>query len=184
VTFALGNGPVKRIFGAWVGGLNGAGTLWIFLIMLLMNVDILMRFLFSAPIDGVTELVELSIAGIVFLQLGDAVRAGRLTRSDGLYNKILASRPRLGHVLGAFYALCGAAFFVAILFGAVPTLIEAYDRNYYAGNEGIFTIPIWPIRLILCISCITVVGVFLMFVGQHLSLLCTAAVTKTKGTTL
>ena len=53
-------------------------TCCLFLIMLLMNADILMRFLFSAPIDGVTEIVELSIAGIVFLQLSDAGRAGPL----------------------------------------------------------------------------------------------------------
>ena len=170
-TLSKGEGPnktlVTRIFDAWVGGLNGVGTLWIFLIMLLMNVDILMRFLFSAPIDGVTEIVEISIAGIVFLQLSDAVRAGRLTRSDGLYNKVVANRPKLGHVLSAFYDLCGAAFFIAILFGAVPTLIEAYERNYYAGNEGIFTIPLWPIRLILCIGCVTVVDVFLISVWRH-----------------
>lgn len=181
VTATSGKGATARVFAAWVGGLNAVGTFWIFLIMLLMNVDILMRFLFSAPIDGVTEIVELSIAGIVFLQLGDAVRAGRLTRSDGLYNKIVASRPTLGHVLGAFYALSGAAFFIAILFGAVPTLIEAYERNYYAGNEGIFTIPIWPIRLILCVSCITVVGVFLVFVCRHLAALRDEAFGKAKG---
>ncbi|MBT5560663.1 MAG: TRAP transporter small permease [Proteobacteria bacterium] len=182
MTSGSNKGVLTQGFAAWVSGLNGVGTLWIFLIMLLMNVDILMRFLFSAPIDGVTEIVELSIAGIVFLQLGDAVRAGRLTRSDGLYNKIVASRPRLGHILGSFYALCGAVFFIAILFGAVPTLIEAYERNYYAGNEGIFTFPIWPIRLILCVSCVTVVGVFLMGVCRYLSALRAGEQINVKGT--
>jgi TRAP-type C4-dicarboxylate transport system permease small subunit len=183
-TLSKGEGPnktlVARLFGAWVGGLNGMGTLWIFLIMLLMNADILMRFLFSAPIDGVTEIVEISIAGIVFLQLSDAVRAGRLTRSDGLYNKVVANRPKLGHILSAFYDLCGAAFFIAILFGAIPTLIEAYQRGYYAGNEGIFTIALWPIRLILCVGCITAVGVFLTSVWRHAIALINA-LTKSEG---
>lgn len=160
--------PDRLGFSAWVSGLNAIGTLWIFLIMLLINIDILLRFLLDTPIDGVTEIVEISIAGIVFLQLGDAVRAGRLTRSDGLYNKLVAANPRLGHIFGIFFDLCGAAFFIAILFGAVPTLIESYQHDFYAGSEGIFTVPIWPIRLILCISCVTVVGVFIGFIWRHI----------------
>ena len=160
-----------NLFERWVFSLNGIGTLWIFLIMLLINADVLLRFLFNAPIDGVTEIVEVSIAGIVFLQLADAVRAGRLTRSDGLFKKIVEHRPKLGHIMGIFFDLCGIAFFVAILFGAVPTLIESYERDYFAGSEGIFTVPIWPIRLILCISCVTVVGVFIKFIANHFAAL-------------
>lgn len=155
------------IFERWVFGLNGLGTLWIFLIMLLINADVLLRSLFNSPIDGVTEIVEISIAGIVFLQLADAVNAGRLTRSDALFNKVLKLRPRLGHIMGIFFDACGAAFFIAILFGAVPTLIESYERDYFAGIDGIFTVPIWPIRFILCVSCVTVVGVFIKFIFRH-----------------
>ena len=166
--------PIKQdqgFFDRWLFGLNGIGTFWIFLIMLLINADVLMRFFFNAPIDGVTEIVEISIAGIVFLQLADAINAGRLTRSDGLFNRIVADRPRLGHVMGIFFDICGAAFFIAILFGAVPTLIESYHRDYFAGIEGIFTVPVWPIRLILCVSCVTVVGVFIRFLARHIAAL-------------
>lgn len=159
---------LAKAFNRWVFGLNGAGTIWIFLLMLLINADVIMRFLFNAPIDGVPEIVELSIVGIVFLQLGDAVKAGRLTRSDGLYNKLSSSYPRLGHGLGIFFELAGIAFFTAILAGAIPRLIEAYQRGYYAGNEGIFLIPVWPTRLILCIGCLTVILVFLSFIKQHI----------------
>ena len=64
--------------------------------MVIINVDVLSRYLFNAPIQGVAEIVELSIVGIVFLQISDAVRAGRLTRSDGLYMQILKRRPMVG----------------------------------------------------------------------------------------
>ena len=170
-------------FDRWVFGLNGIGTFWIFLIMLLINADVLLRFLFNSPIDGVTEIVEVSIAGIVFLQLADAIRAGRLTRSDGLFNKVCANRPKLGLMLSIFFDICGAAFFIAILFGAVPTFIEAYERNFFAGSEGIFTIPIWPIRLILCISCVTVVGVFMRRITHQIQSLKTrqSPSTQTSG---
>ncbi len=165
------NKGVAGLFKKWLAGLNGAGTIWIFALMLLINLDVLLRGIFNRPIDGVPEMVELSIAGIVFLQLGDAIRAGRLTRSDGLYNKIMASRPKLGHILGLIFDVAGAAFFIAILCGAVPMLIDAWTNNHYAGSEGIITIPVWPIRLILCISCVTVILVFLTFIKRHFGVL-------------
>ena len=164
-------GGIRGAFRKWVVGLNGAGTIWIFALMVLINTDVILRAVFNAPIDGVPEMVELSIAGIVFLQLSDAVRAGRLTRSDGLYNRITANRPRLGHILGLVFDLAGMAFFIAILFGAVPMLIEAWTKNHYAGSEGIITIPVWPIRLILVIACVTVIFVFLGFVRKHVEAL-------------
>ncbi len=104
--------PIARGFSSLVAGLNSVGTVWIFALMVIINVDVLSRFLFNAPIQGVTEIVELSIVGIVFLQISDAVRAGRLTRSDGLYRQILKRRPVLGYVMGIFFDLAGTIFFV------------------------------------------------------------------------
>ena len=159
---------VSRGFSTVVAGLNSVGTALIFALMVMINVDVFSRYLFNAPIDGVTELVELSIVAIVFLQLGDAVRAGRLTRSDGLYSRILERYPVVGLWMGILFDLAGVLFFVAILYGAVPRMIEAYEHGYYAGNKGIFTVPVWPIRMILVIGCITVVLVFLQFIWRHL----------------
>ena len=79
---------ISRGFSKFVAGLNSAGSVLILAIVVLINLDVFSRFLFNNPIDGVTELVELSIVAIVFLQLADAVRNGRLTRSDGLYNRL------------------------------------------------------------------------------------------------
>ena len=160
---------LSRVFSKLVAGLNSAGTVIIFVMMILINVDVISRFLFNAPIDGVTELVELSIVAIVFLQLGDAVRCGRLTRSDSLYSRLLERRPKIGHLLGLVFDLAGAFFFSAILFGALPLLRDAWERGYYAGNKGLVVIPIWPVRLILVIGCITVTLVFLGFVKKHIS---------------
>ena len=68
---------MKVIFARLVAGLNSVGTAWIFALMVLINVDVIARFVFNSPIQGVTELVELSIVGIVFLQISDAVFGGR-----------------------------------------------------------------------------------------------------------
>ncbi len=155
-------------FSRLVAGLNSVGTAWIFALMVLINIDVLARYLFNAPIQGVAEIVELSIVGIVFLQISDAVRAGRLTRSDGVYLQILKRRPKLGYSLGAIFDVAGAIFFVMILLGAVPRLIEAYERSYFAGNIGLFTVSVWPIRLILVVGCIVVAIQFLVLAWRNL----------------
>jgi TRAP-type mannitol/chloroaromatic compound transport system permease small subunit len=147
--------------------LNGVGTAWIFVLMLIVNTDVISRFVFNAPIQGVTEIVRLSIVGIVFLQISDAVRLGRLTRSDGLYQRFVARHPLAGSVAGLVFDLLGAVFFVILLIGSVPRLFEAWERGYFLGNEGLFTVPIWPIRLILVIGCTVVSIQFLILATRH-----------------
>lgn len=166
---------LAKTFSGLVAGLNSVGTAWIFALMVLINIDVLARFLFNAPIQGVAEVVELSIVGIVFLQISDAVRAGRLIRSDGVYRQILKRRPRLGYSLGAIFDVAGAIFFVTILLGAVPRLIEAYERSYFAGNVGLFTVSVWPIRLILVVGCIVVAIQFLVLAWRNLKALASAS---------
>ena len=159
---------ITRAFSKFVAGLSSVGGVLIFALIVMINLDVFSRFLFNAPIDGVTELVELSIVAIVFLQLGDAVRNGRLTRSDGLYRKIQAKSPRLGHILGALFDLGGIVFFATIIAGSIPRFIDAWERGYYSGNKGIFVVPVWPVRLIIVIGATTVVLVFAGLVWRHL----------------
>ncbi len=157
---------------AWenlVVGLNGVGTAWIFVLMLVVNTDVISRFIFNAPIQGVTEIVRLSIVGIVFLQISDAVRLGRLTRSDGLYQRFATRHPVAGNVAGLVFDVLGATFFGILLIGSVPRLFEAWERGYFLGNEGLFTVPIWPIRLILVIGCAVVSIQFLILAARHFS---------------
>lgn len=159
---------ISRAFTKLVNGLNSVGGALIFGLIVMINVDVFSRFLFNAPIDGVTELVELSIVAIVFLQLSCAVRNGRLTRSDGLYQKIQERNPRLGHILGALFDIGGILFFVTIIAGSVPRFFDAWERGYYAGNKGIFVVPVWPVRLIIVIGAVTVVFVFAGLAWKHL----------------
>ena len=160
-----------RGFASFVSGLNSVGTALILAIVLMINFDVFMRFVFDMPIAGVTELVELSIGAIVFLQLPDAIRAGRLTRSDGLFRKLQKKHPQIGHVLGAVFDLAGALVFAIIIMGSIPRFEDAWERGYYAGNKGIFVVPVWPVRLILVIGAATVVLVFLGMVYKNLAAL-------------
>ena len=85
--------------------------------MILVNADVFGRNLFLAPIDGVNEIIELSLVGIVFLQLGDATRRGRLTRSDGFLNLITKRQPQVGSFMAAIFDALGAFFMGLIVWG-------------------------------------------------------------------
>jgi TRAP-type C4-dicarboxylate transport system permease small subunit len=129
--------------------MNAAGSVWILLLILLVSADALGRSFFLHPIVGTTELVTLSIVGIVFLQLPDTIRGGRLTRSDSL----LAVLPqRVARRLEALFHLLGALFMGIGLWGSLPLLAEALERNHWIGNEGVFTAPVWPVKTLIVIG--------------------------------
>lgn len=142
-------------------GLNALGTLLIIGLMLLINTDIVGRTGFDAPVRGVTELVSLSIVGIVFLQLADTLRCGRFTRADMLLDRLKRERPVLAALLQCAYHLLGALLMGIILWAAWPSLLESIRMREYVGALGDFTAPVWPVRLMmlvgLCVTALTFV---------------------------
>jgi TRAP-type mannitol/chloroaromatic compound transport system permease small subunit len=135
-----------------LGAMNALGTVWIFLLMVLINSDILGRELFSAPVRGTTELLSLSIVGIVFLQLGHALMSGRMTRSDMVIENLLVLRPRAGRLVQGVFNLLGAVFLAVIFWGSIEPFNEAIEIGEYVGAAGDFTAPTWPIRLLILIG--------------------------------
>ena len=87
--------PLPGRFDRLAALLNALGTLWIVALMLLINTDVVGRDVFDAPVRGATELVSLSIVGIVFLQLADTLARGRMTRADVLLDRLKHTRPAL-----------------------------------------------------------------------------------------
>lgn len=140
------------MFSRLLGAMNALGTVWIFLLMVLINSDILGRELFNAPVRGTTELLALSIVGIVFLQLGHALMSGRMTRSDMVIENLLIVRPRFGRALQGIFNLLGVIFLVIIFWGSLALFEEALEIGEYVGAVGDFTAPTWPIRLLILIG--------------------------------
>jgi TRAP-type mannitol/chloroaromatic compound transport system permease small subunit len=135
-----------------VQALNALGTLWIVALMLLINTDVLGRNLLGAPVRGVTELVSLSIVGIVFLQLADTLHSGRITRADVLLQGLQRTRPVLAAVLHAAFHLVGAVLMATILWAAWPSLWESIQMREYVGAIGDFTAPVWPVRVLMLVG--------------------------------
>lgn len=137
---------------------NAVASGWIFILMILISVDIFLRFVFNAPLSGTTEIVEISIVTILYLQLAHTLKVGRVTRSDALYGRILAKWPPIGNILGILFHLAGVGLMLAIVLGGWPKWLQAYHGGHFVGNTGVFTFPEWPQRLVLVVGC-TMLGI-------------------------
>lgn len=131
---------------------SALGTIWIFAIMILIGCDVVGRQLFDAPVVGVTEIVSQSIVGIVFLQLADAQRRGRMIRSDVFLARILKSKPAVGFALLSFHNLAGAALMATLCWFSWPRLVDAWANDEYVGSLGNFTMAIWPFVAIVVVA--------------------------------
>lgn len=137
---------------------NAVASGWIFVLMLLVTLDIILRFVFNSPLSGVTEIVEISIVTILYLQLAHTLKVGRVTRSDALYGRILIKWPAVGNIMGILFHLAGVGLMFAIVIGGWPKWLQAFYGGHFVGNTGVFTFPEWPQRLALVVGC-TMMGV-------------------------
>ncbi|KAA0012615.1 TRAP transporter small permease [Billgrantia pellis] len=148
----LGGDRHNSLFGYLVDGLNAVGSLLIFLIMAMIVVDVLSRNVLNKPIAGVAELVAASIVMIVFLQLPSALRHGRMAQADIFLQGFTERHPHLGYGLQSLFHLAGAYVLMVVYQGTLPIFLHTWERNQFMGVEGVFTFPVWPIRLVV-IAC-------------------------------
>lgn len=165
-----GESPPRPLvwFELLLSGLNSIGTLWIFALMVVICLDVVGRTALNAPLPGVLELVRLSIVGIVFIQLGHTLRAGRITRSDNLILALQRRWPRAGYGLQAVFGLAGVVIFVVLFRASLPLFVDSWNSGEYAGIEGYVTYPVWPVRLIILIGSFCAGVQFLLFAWRDL----------------
>lgn len=131
---------------------NTAGTLVVLALVAVLIADVIARGAFTAPIRGVYEVVQFSMALIVFLQLPDVVRVNRLTRSDGFLAVLGDTRPKLAQFFVRLVDGVSAVFMVLIVIAMWPEFVEAWESNDYFGTPGIFTAPWWPVKGVIVLS--------------------------------
>ncbi|MFD1508530.1 TRAP transporter small permease subunit [Lacimonas salitolerans] len=139
---------------------NVVGSLLILVLMVLVGIDVAGRNLFGAPLPGVPEMVTLSIVAIVFLQIPQALRAGRMTRSDALLGVLQRRVPILGRMLETLFDLAAIAVIWVILRQTWPMFTRAWQRGEFIGALGDFTAPVWPVKLTILIGCTLLIAQF------------------------
>ena len=153
---------------------NAVGTAVIFILVAVMNMDVVARGVFHAPFCGVVEIVIFSMILIVFLQLPDVVRVNRLTRSDGFLAILKDRKPELSRAISRVIDAIACVFMALIAWTMWPEFVEAFEschffsqpefgpppsgdfwqdldaafaRCDYFGTPGIMTAPWWPAKL-------------------------------------
>jgi TRAP-type mannitol/chloroaromatic compound transport system permease small subunit len=141
-------------FGRLAALMNSLGTCWIFVLLILINIDIVGRTLFNAPLRGVTEIVGMTIVACVYLQLAHTIDVGRLTRSNIISGRLERTHPKIKLALECCYNAVGAVILAILFFYSTPMFAEAWNIGEYEGAEGDFTAPVWPVKLIIVIGCL------------------------------
>ena len=169
-------------FGYVISVMNSIGTAWVFVLLVIINLDIGGRALFNHPIRGVPEIVSLSIVACVFLQIAHTLKMGRLTRSDLLLNRLEARRPGVKNFLEGVYYLIGAGLMAILLNASIPLFTNAWRFDEYVGAQGDFMAPVWPVKLIILIGCAAgAVQFLLMAVGSFKNLTASARIPDDAG---
>ncbi|MFT4795319.1 MAG: TRAP-type mannitol/chloroaromatic compound transport system permease small subunit [Paracoccaceae bacterium] len=144
---------LRRMVDAMTMLLNVLGTMLIVAVMVLVNADVIGRVVFNSPVSGVPEIVSMSIVAIVFLQVAQAFRLGRLTRTEAVLDFIEKRAPRLRFLLELVFSLAAIALIWQLFWASQPLFLKAWVRGTYEGTVGDFTAPIWPVKLIILIGC-------------------------------
>lgn len=140
-------------FGYLISVMNSIGTAWVFVLLVIINLDIGGRALFNHPLRGVPEIVALSIVACVFLQIAHTLKVGRLTRSDILISRLEAGHPALKNLVEGVYYLVGAGLMIILFTASYPLFTRAWRIDEYVGAQGDFMAPVWPVKLIILIGC-------------------------------
>lgn len=144
---------LSRVANSLAIAANAAGTLAVLGLVVILNVDVIARGVFNAPLRGTYEIVQLSVVFIVFLQLADVVRVDRLTRSDGFLNVLHNKRPRLTAGLRRIINAISAIFMFLIAYIMFPEALKMWGTQDYFGVPGVFTVVWWPIKLVIACGC-------------------------------
>ena len=153
---------LSRVANSLAIAANALGTLVVLALVVILNVDVIARGLFSAPMLGTYEMVQFSVVMIVFLQLADVVRVDRLTRSDGFLNLLHHRRPGLTANLRRIINAISAIFMALIAYVTFPEFLHMWETQDYFGVPGLFTLPWWPVKLVIACGTALACVIFLL----------------------
>ena len=133
-------------------GLNATGTLFLLVLVMVVNTDVVARGIFNSPLKGAVEIIEFSMVLIVFLQLPDVVRVNRLTRSDGFLAILASHNPGRARHLCRLIDAVSATLMALVVITMWPEFLDTWETGEFFGTPGIFTAPYWPVKLAIVVG--------------------------------
>jgi len=138
----------------------------VFIIMFLMffaTAEILGRYLFNSPIPGHVEIVELIMAGVVFLGIAYTERVGGHVRMELFVTRVLKGRAyHIAEVITATLSLFVYIFILVYTFKASIFSFQMGDNTAY------LYWPTWPSKFAIPLGCLFLCIRFIIEIIQHL----------------
>ncbi|MDD5701119.1 MAG: TRAP transporter large permease subunit [Dehalococcoidales bacterium] len=134
------------IFSRWT---NVLGIAVLFLMVFVTFIDVVMRYIFNAPIKGVLELTEVLMIVAVFLGIAHTQNQKGHIRVD-LLSAALTPGRRL--VLEFITTVLGIGLFIVIIWRSIIKLLSFINVN--AMHSQYFLVPDAPFSAILILGCI------------------------------
>ena len=148
-----------RVLGVVENGLNLVAGALIFALMLLGVAQIVMRTVFSAPIFGYIDIVEVSMVGFAVLSIAFVQRVGGHVRMELLISRLKGRWLWVAELTSAALA----AFIVAVL---IPYSYQHFERAFEFGDSTIdIELATWPAKLAVPLA----LGVLLLRLGVQIA---------------
>lgn len=158
--FAAFEGKVRRIE-EW---LNLASVFIIMYLMFFATAEIVGRYLFNSPIPGHVEIVELIMAGIVFLGIAHTEQLGGHVRMELFITKVLKGR---GYHIAEVISISLSLF--VYLFILVYSL-KATLFSFQVGDSTTYLYwPTWPSKLAIPVGSFFLCLRFVIEIIQHIA---------------
>ncbi len=120
-------------------------AVWVIILAMVIIVDVMGRAIFSAPLQGTTEVLRMSVVAVTFLQLPLAIFSGSMLRTEIFADAL----PPVGRkLLRALCYLMGFALFALIAYSSWNAAFDAFRIGAYEG-EGALRVPTWPVRFLI-----------------------------------
>jgi len=142
--------------------MNYLSSIFLFIVMAFIVLDVIARTLFSSPLDGVPEIVRFSIVVFLWLQVGQLIHSGRLIKATLLVD---AGGPWFRWSVQLLADLLGLALFAAVLYYSAPELAKAVERGSFEGEWPV-RIPLWPIWSVIILGALFSAIEFLRRAGE------------------
>ena len=146
-------GALGFSFETVISVMNSIGTAWVFVLLVIINLDIGGRALFNHPLRGVPEIVALSIVGWRLSATGPHPPGRPVDPVRGVAPIRPQTLPPVGLRLDGIYHLIGAALCLILLKASYPLFTKAWTQDLYVGAQGDFMAPTWPVKLVILIGC-------------------------------
>lgn len=125
-----------KAYDLFLGGLMALSCVLLVVAMLLVCLDVFMRYLFNIPIAWATDVCEFALVGIVSMGMAWLLKNESHVRMDFLVERL---QPRKQAFFSALNAVIGAVTLAVILRYGVVEIAELWQRKY-AMETGVLRI--------------------------------------------